>query len=72
MGGGGALFTIIVHLVIALCNCGSANYSTYRYNNYSICTVHTIFAEPHHFYTAPTPGKNLDAARAAPAPIHMQ
>jgi hypothetical protein len=26
------------------------------------------FAEPHHFYAAPAPGKNFDAAPAAPAP----
>jgi hypothetical protein len=25
-------------------------------------------AEPHHFYAAPAPGKNFDAAPAAPAP----
>jgi hypothetical protein len=25
-------------------------------------------AKPHHFYTAPAPGKNFDAAPAAPAP----
>jgi hypothetical protein len=25
-------------------------------------------AEPHHFYAAPAPGKNFDAALAAPAP----
>jgi hypothetical protein len=24
--------------------------------------------EPHHFYAAPAPGKNFDAAPAAPAP----
>jgi hypothetical protein len=28
---------------------------------------HTSVAEPHHFYAAPAPGKNLDAA-PAPAP----
>jgi hypothetical protein len=26
-------------------------------------------AEPHHFYAAPAPGKNFDAAPAAPAPV---
>jgi hypothetical protein len=25
-------------------------------------------AEPHHFYAAPAPGENFDAAPAAPAP----
>jgi hypothetical protein len=28
----------------------------------------TSVAEPHHFYAAPAPGKNFDAAPAAPAP----
>jgi hypothetical protein len=28
----------------------------------------TSVAEPHHFYAAPPPGKNFDAAPAAPAP----
>jgi hypothetical protein len=27
----------------------------------------TSVAEPHHFYAAPAPGKNFDAASAAPA-----
>jgi hypothetical protein len=26
-------------------------------------------AEPHHFYAATAPGKNFDAAPAAPAPV---
>jgi hypothetical protein len=29
---------------------------------------YTSVAEPHHFYAAPAPGKNFDAAPAAPAP----
>jgi hypothetical protein len=28
----------------------------------------TSVAEPHHFYAAPAPGTNFDAAPAAPAP----
>jgi hypothetical protein len=28
----------------------------------------TSVAEPHHFYAAPAPGENFDAAPAAPAP----
>jgi hypothetical protein len=32
--------------------------------NYLISSV----AEPHHFYAAPAPGENFDAAPAAPAP----
>jgi hypothetical protein len=34
-----------------------------------MCTVETSVAEPHHFYAAPAPGKNFDAAPAAPAPV---
>jgi hypothetical protein len=30
--------------------------------------VITSVAEPHHFYAAPAPGKNFNAASAAPAP----
>jgi hypothetical protein len=31
-------------------------------------TVNTSVAEPHHFYAAPAPGKNFDAALASAAP----
>jgi hypothetical protein len=31
------------------------------------CLINSV-AEPHHFYAAPAPGKNFDAAPAAPAP----
>jgi hypothetical protein len=30
--------------------------------------VHSNVAEPHHFYAAPAPYENFDAAPAAPAP----
>jgi hypothetical protein len=33
-----------------------------------IATVLPSVAEPHNFYAAPAPGKNFDAAPAAPAP----
>jgi hypothetical protein len=32
------------------------------------CFFKISVAEPHHFYAAPAPGKNFDAAPAAPAP----
>jgi hypothetical protein len=35
---------------------------------HSLLTVSSSVAEPHHFYAAPAPGKNFDAAPAAPAP----
>jgi hypothetical protein len=40
------------------------------YNNRKCPYVYTSVAEPHHFYAAPAPGKNFDAAPvpAAPAP----
>jgi hypothetical protein len=31
--------------------------------------VKTSVAESHHFFAAPTPGKNFDAAPVAPAPV---
>jgi hypothetical protein len=34
-----------------------------------LCFVKCSAAEPHHFYGAPAPGKNIDAAPATPAPI---
>jgi hypothetical protein len=38
----------------------------------TLCNVFSSVAEPHHFYVAPAPGKNLDVAPApaatAPAP----
>jgi hypothetical protein len=30
--------------------------------------IYSIVAEPHHFYAAPAPGKNFDAAPAPTAP----
>jgi hypothetical protein len=32
------------------------------------CSVFSILSKPHQFYAAPAPGKNFDAAPAAPAP----
>jgi hypothetical protein len=34
----------------------------------STCDIPSSVADPHHFYAAPAPGKNFDAAPAAPAP----
>jgi hypothetical protein len=44
------------------------NFANQR-NRFYIESPHvcTSVAEPHHFYAAPAPGKNFDAAPAAPA-----
>jgi hypothetical protein len=37
-----------------------------EYTRKSPCIISSV-AEPHHFYAAPAPGKNFDAAPAVPA-----
>jgi hypothetical protein len=47
--------------------CMAALWSKLREKNNSKSLISSV-AEPHHFYAAPAPGKNFDAAPAAPAP----
>jgi hypothetical protein len=42
------------------------SHSAQIFSTFSVLTISV--AEPHHFYAAPAPGKNFDAAPAAPAP----